>query len=389
MGSDYAKGVAVRGALEAMRSWAPDLPLVGLPHDPPVMTRPGIHSVAAEESCSVLEAVADLLGVTRASAIRGPDLALATEKAADAATKLLDKLSATLAHDAPQLLRLEPATYDAYLGVRRPPFSEEQSGAQIVGIVQRALVDLQYAPIGVHDAVHELAGIVALLRDLTLSSVEPRSASGVPSEGRIAPSPATRFVPTGDGLQRWLIGHHLYAVFNLYAAARLREAVPAIDHGDGEKAARFIDAGVVYVLGFTGAMSHAAAVSADIYASVIRPTMHPPKFPVSLSGTMNPDHANYRAALGALLSARSQSFQVLIRECPALALARDALLEADLLDLECHIRIAASLVGDGVALTQDERAPQNAVTTLRCMRTERARSYGVLTRYGSLGGTKS
>ena len=65
-----------------------------------------------------------------------------------------------------------------------------------------------------------------------------------------------------------------------------------------------------------------------------------------------------------------------------LAAARDALLEADLQDIERHIAITAELVGDDHSIVQGRPDADSAVATLRATRHMRTMAYRDLMRFG-------
>lgn len=355
-----------------MARGAPRVPLVVLPGDGEVRRAPRLATgsrrrlATASRSLGTLRRALDRAGGRE----RGLDRALA--RAAEA----MHGLAASLRPHLPE--RLAEATEPAvpvheYFGVRQAPLAPEQHAAQTAAVLDRALADLAQAPVDLNDVAAEVDAMAAVLRLL--------------EGGGRAPAPAaagrTRlYRPRGDGMERWILVHHLYFLLNLHAAAAVREACAAIRAGADPAAVRLLDEARTHVRGMTAVMLHSGAVSAGYYRDRVRWTMAPPAVPVLLTGLMQPEHASYRAAMEELLEASPEPFLALVRGRRELAFARDALLEADLLDIERHVGVAAALVGDDRSLVQHEQAPENAISTLRRMRHARAARYCAFMRFG-------
>jgi hypothetical protein len=129
-------------------------------------------------------------------------------------------------------------------------------------------------------------------------------------------------------------------------------------------------------------MAHSAAMPAAYYAQHVRLTMGPPHASVNLTGSMQPQHKAFRAAMRRLIETLPDDHDDLIRREPGLAAARSALLNADLIDIERHAHIADKLIGDEHSLVQREEGKENAVSMLRTMRHLRAARYARLVPYG-------
>lgn len=266
-----------------------------------------------------------------------------------------------------------------YFRVRHHELTPAQQAAEVAGAVHRALADLRTAPLDVNDTVAELDAVALLLAVL-----RPRPGTGpAPAPG---PSPVE---PGPDPMDRWLVAHHLYFLLNVHAAGELESAARTVARRPGRGpggtgAATMTGRAATFVRGFTAAMLHSCAMPAAAYTRIVRPTMSPPHVPIELTGVMQVEHRRYRAAVDALLDALPQPHHELERVAPQLARARDRLLEADLLDLERHVTVAAVLVGAGHSLVQRGTSPTNATAALRRMRHRRARAYRDVLSHGDV-----
>ncbi|WP_344314756.1 hypothetical protein [Fodinicola feengrottensis] len=256
-----------------------------------------------------------------------------------------------------------------YFGVRRGKVSARDAAVHATAIVYRALVDLGFATVDGNDIAAEATGM-----RLALTSAG--------AKGKHENGPLVDYRPDGDGLERWIVTHHLYFLFNVRAADHIRLAIGALGERRWQAAAESLRVAAEYVRALTAAMAHSAALSRDYYRDVVRPTMSPPAAPTELTGRMQPEHRAYRRGLGALLDVLDQPYDELHARSPALATAREELLDADLLDIERHVCVADALVRADRSLVQQERGSENAVATLRQMRHQRAARYRPLVRYG-------
>lgn len=277
----------------------------------------------------------------------------------------------------------ERSPHDVYMGVQRATLTPGQAAAEAVLVVSRALADLPDAPLHLDDVVAETRAMAAVLAHLLGSPPSREEAGNGEAAGVLRRQDARlAYVPRGNGLERWILVHHLYGLFLLHGAVLLGDAIRALDIGDDERTIAALAATTVYARGATAAMFHAGAVPAHYYGTVIRPTMCPPATPMKLGGSMNPENALYRAAMRRFLARSREPFAELVARRPELAHARDALLACDLLDIERHVAVAAVLVGEERSLLQDEEATENAAGILRRMRNERALSHSPGMRYG-------
>jgi hypothetical protein len=122
-------------------------------------------------------------------------------------------------------------------------------------------------------------------------------------------------------------------------------------------------------------------VPAAFYQQTLRPTMLPPLTEAPLSGRMHMEYQSYRRRLSALLQALPDSGAVLATRQPRLALARERLLEADLVEAERHVTSVEPLVGDARSLIQTNKSVDNAVSVLRRIRHARAGAVAPFVRF--------
>ncbi|MEU4620097.1 hypothetical protein AB0G04_08945 [Actinoplanes sp. NPDC023801] len=281
------------------------------------------------------------------------------------------RLAATVAVPATGTLPPPVRVHSDYFRIRHAELSPEQHAAQAVTVLHRTVADLRYGMLEVNDVIAELTGARLVLRTL-------RPAAGARSDDA-GPEPEW-FEPDGDWMDRWLLVHHCYFLLNLHAAAELHRAAD-LATTDPAGAAAALSRAAVLISAFTASMLHSGAMPAAYYEETIRPTMSPPRVPINLTGVMQPEHRIYRAALKRLLAVLDAPYAELAGAEPALAAARDDVLNADLLDIERHITVAAVLVGSGRSLVQ-KAAAGSAVSTLREMRHLRAVAYRDLLQSG-------
>jgi hypothetical protein len=172
--------------------------------------------------------------------------------------------------------------------------------------------------------------------------------------------------------RRWIIGHQLHAMLNVYAAQALTDAANALRENDLHRAVVALDDSTKLVDGFAAARAQALGVPAAVYQEVLRPTMLPPLTEVPLSGRMHVEYRGYRRRLGELLEMLPSPGVKLAATRPTLALARERLLEADLIEAERHVTSVEPLVGDSRSLIQTTKSTENAISALRRIRHRRA-----------------
>jgi hypothetical protein len=183
-------------------------------------------------------------------------------------------------------------------------------------------------------------------------------------------------------LSRWIVGHHVHVLLNVYATIALQEAIALLRAGPVHPATRKLATVTTYVEGFAPARAHAAALPSEFYNTVVRSTMVPTVVPVSLSGKMHVEYQLYRARVDELLEVLRESVDDLALPEPELAFAREELLEADLIEAERHVCLVEPVVGNARSLIQPPRSSENAVAVLRRMRHKRAAQFEPFLRFG-------
>ncbi|MGW2046981.1 hypothetical protein ACWCPF_17635 [Streptomyces sp. NPDC001858] len=358
-----------------MSAACPDIPIVVLPENNLVRARtrpPAAVESALKEATAALTRLHGALLHPKGA---GEALAAAQDEAVDQCGRLAVEAAVPPLKAVDSLPPIVPN--HAYFGVRTAPIDDARLVSEVTTIIARTLVDLREARLDLNDRAAEVRAMRHLLEGLA------------PDDGAPAPQQGARampYVPGKDELTRWIVTHHFYFVLNLAAADAVSRAITALSNGDrdGDRpaATAALREAVVYVRGFTAAMMHSGDMSAPCYDAEVRPTMAPPAVPVALTGRTQPEHRAYRKAMRALVRACPEPFAELAAANSELARARDALLEADLLDIERHVIVTAALVGDDSSIVQDHDSAESAIATLRTMRHTRAETYRDLMRFG-------
>lgn len=251
-----------------------------------------------------------------------------------------------------------------YFRVRTADVEPAQVAPHVARVLHRSLADLAVAPVAA----------VTLARVATAAGELLRELGGDASRGGVPP----RDLPTPDlteGPQpfhhRWIIAHQLFASFALFAASAIERAVGSLEVDEPAAASRNLRRAATYTAGFSSARAHALAVPPAYYNQILRPSMSPPFSPAPLSGRMHVEYRAFRSAIARLLEASPRGLVDLASTDPELALAREGLLEADLLDAENHVALVESVVGSDRSLSQPAASPNNALAALRQIRDRR------------------
>ncbi|MFE6334314.1 hypothetical protein ACFVOK_14000 [Streptomyces sp. NPDC057798] len=357
-----------------MSAARPDIPIVVLPSDNVVRarTRPA-PSVVAALSTSI-----DALTRLRTELLNPAGAAGSAKEALDEAVDSLDRLALearVVPMDTASLVPIVPN--HEYFGVRTASIDDAYLVSEVSTILARTLADLRGAHLDLNDQAAEVLAMTQILTGLL-----PEGEADVAPGRAVAEGLPEPYVLDTDELSRWVITHHFYFVLNLAAAEAVSRVVAAVREGERDAAFDALQEAIGYVRGFTAAMLHSGDMSAPCYNATVRPTMQPPAVPVALTGRTQPEHKAFRKAMRSLVKHFDEPFAKLFANDPELALARDALLEADLQDIERHIAITATLVGDDRSIVQGGEAPTSAIAMLRTMRHARAQSYKDLMRFG-------
>jgi hypothetical protein len=264
-----------------------------------------------------------------------------------------------------------------YFGIRTAPLDDAYLVREVTTIAARALGDLRHSRVHLTDQAAAVLAVVHLFRGLN------------PPDGALTTTPAAApserpapYRPGTDELTKWIIIHQFHFILDLAAADTVSRALTAVADGHREAACVALREAAIFVRGFTAAMMLSGDMSAPCYGTMVRPTMQPPAVPVALTGRTLPEHKAFRKAMRRLVNEFATPYADLVETDPELAAARDALLEADLQDIERHALIAAALVDQDHSIIRNDPSAESAVAVLRTMRHVRAIAYCPLMRFG-------
>ncbi|QKV80633.1 hypothetical protein [Amycolatopsis sp. Hca4] len=252
-----------------------------------------------------------------------------------------------------------------YFRIRTAELAETEALAECLRVIGDAAGDLIHAPVAGSDLVRVVSAMSAV--------IESFPAGGMPVSAGETPDQACR-EPAVDEMWmwRWIVGHQLHAMFNVYAAYALGDAADALRAGCDDEAIEALETATRIVGGFAGARAQALAVPGWFYQEVLRPSMLPPLTGAPLSGRMHTEYRGYRKRLGEVLELVPQTSVELASTRPRLAFARERLLEADLVEAERHVTLVEPVVSMSRSLIQTGRSSDNAVSALRRIRHRRA-----------------
>ncbi|MEU1409554.1 hypothetical protein ABZ471_46340 [Streptomyces sp. NPDC005728] len=308
----------------------------------------------------------------------------ALRAAAHAAGALVAALPVADSLADPQELPAKSAV-QGYFRVRTADLTAGQAARQAAEVIHRGLVDLRDTPLAGSDIARETAAMQQVVMDLAGDDTDLTDDGGEDVEpgadAKTDDPSVTPRRPEDMWLARWITGHHVHVLFNVYATFALRSASQALRDGDWPEAAALLARTTVYVQGFPAARAHAAALPAEHYANAVRPTMVPTVVPVPLSGSAHLEYRAYRKAVEELIDVLPEPVEELALHAPELAFAREALLEADLIEAERHVCLVEPVVGSARSLVQPPTTTDNAVSVLRAMRHTRAASIAPYVRF--------
>lgn len=266
-----------------------------------------------------------------------------------------------------------------YFRVRTTALSAAQAALHAALVIESALADLRNAPLAGSDLARETTAMRQVVVDLAGSEGEQVVVAD-PDDGQIeaVPESSQREV----WLSRWIVGHHVHVLLNVYATIALQEAIALLRAGRTHEATHKLTTVTTYVKGFAPSRAHAATLPSDFYNVVVRPTMVPTVVQVPLSGKMHVEYQLYRKRVDELLQVLPEPVNDLALPEPELAFAREELLDADLIEAERHVCLVEPVVGNERSLIQPPRSSENAVAVLRRMRHRRAAQYEPFLRFG-------
>jgi hypothetical protein len=287
--------------------------------------------------------------------------------------ELSEKGAAVVGEDLPA-----GSSSQSFFRVREVDLSDHQTAWHGAAVVQRGLHDLCEAPLSGADLAVEAAGMAQAVLDLTGAD----SPNGPPDEPFPTARAAEEMSLEERWTARWIVGHQVHVLFNVCAAAAVTDAAHHLRHGSARAALRRLGHATTFVCGFPAAMTHASTIPVEYYTAAVRPCMQPPEVARPLSGRQHRGYKTFRTAVKDLLAIVPEPYAQLAARDPELAAARDALLEADLIDSERHVTLAYSMVRLQRSIAQLPDGPDNAVSELRLMRHRRAAQYAPLIRFG-------
>ncbi|MFJ6367740.1 hypothetical protein ACIQK5_06145 [Streptomyces virginiae] len=265
-----------------------------------------------------------------------------------------------------------------YFRIRTADLDSAQASAQAIGILVRSLDDLRSAPLAGASTTRETAAI----RQVLIDQGAPGDAASVDGSG--SPGGELPEQTSQHWFSRWISAHQLHALFNVHAALAIGRAVENLHDHDVATATAHIRRATVYVNGFSAARAHALALPSWFYNDVLRPSMAPPMTSAPLSGRMHLEYKAYRSQMSRLLTEVPLDIRELAEAEPDLAFAREALLEADLLDCENHVCLVEPVVGHAKSLIQNASSRDHALSILRAIRDRRAAGIRAFVRGGRL-----
>ncbi|MFD0363191.1 hypothetical protein ACFQZZ_17230 [Nocardia sp. GCM10030253] len=353
---------------------------VSAPH-PPVAVFRGLRDGGTVPNLSAgvqAEARRTAVALAEVPTHAGPvERTTALQRAVAAAGELVSVLSAEAEPVVGESLPAESVS-QLFFRVREVDLSDQQAALHGVLVAYRGLRDLCRAPLSGADLAVEVAGMRQVVLDLTGAAVS----EGPPLDALPIPAVADGVSLESEWTARWLVGHQVHVLFNICAAVAVTDAAHYLRDGAADAALARLEHATTYVRGFPAAMTHASTIPVDYYVATIRPTMQPPDVAIPLSGRQHRGYKTFRGAMKDLLRVVPDSYEQLVARDPELAAARDALLEADIVDSERHVTLAYSMVRLRRSIAQLPTGPDNAVGELRLMRHRRAAQYAPLIRFG-------
>ena len=275
-----------------------------------------------------------------------------------------------------------------YFRLRRAAMTRRDAAAHATRTLMLATADLHLAPMSGSDLERSCVAMQQVIHDLFMLGQVPgrggTAADPTPDQaGASASENAGALDVEAMWSMRWVVGHQLHALFNVMAAVAVDRAVAEFRGGLPQSAVGNLKRATVYVEGFPAARAQSLAVPAEFYNLVLRPSMLPPLVPAPLSGRMHIEYQRYQAGIDTLLKTCPEPVEALAAHHLTLALAREALLEADLIDAQRHVSLVEPLVGAAKSLIQHSRTKDNAISTLRRIHDRRAARFAPFLRFSA------
>jgi hypothetical protein len=298
---------------------------------------------------------------------REAGISVATAAAATEADRLFAQVDMPAAQPEPL------SVAQKYFRIRTAALSADQELWHCLRVIAAAMADLVDAPVCGSDIHRTATAIATMLRRIS----GPQGTAG--SAPRLQRS--AQLTDEETWLRRWIIGHQLHAMLNVHAAYALADAADALRRQATSEAVTALHDAAQIVAGFASARAQALALPAAFYHEILRPSMLPPLTEAPLTGRMHLEYQAYRKRLEDVIGLLPQSSAQLAMAHPMLALARECILEADLIEAERHVTSVEPLVGDSRSLIQTSKSADNAVSALRQIRHRRAARISDYVRY--------
>lgn len=259
--------------------------------------------------------------------------------------------SDTQEHESPQMLETY-RVYDAHFKIMRmDQMSWCELAHQTVSTLRQTALDLPETLLG---REHQRVLATAFKTMLEQLFPDPKKA---PAEQASALEPL-------DPVQgRWRNGHHLFGLCCCFGRESLHQAVEGVAREDLPATCAALEQAAAYLTASTAAMVYTTDFSVKNYREEIRTAM-PPGF----SGSQNADFNHFKQLKGTVQVAVMRRWGQSPAQWPGeLVAALRHFREADLLDLDQHVLIAAANIGFGLSLKQAQERlnDANAIAALR------------------------
>ena len=292
------------------------------------------------------------------------------------------------------------AIYDSYFGVVRvSSLTLWQLTGQVVATSRAILCDLPYTLLDRTQIVMLVGNTGRMLTILAQRlSLSPDNAASQPAPAQSAAAAqragfrqcwqqneadSSQWSQT-VAFYRWKVGHHFFDLCTIFCGDALRQAHTAIAAGNESAALEQFALADSLLRGTTAAMWYAGDFPANLYRDYVRPSMVMPGKTSGFSGDQNADYNRMKAAKDRLKEFLSQNYGPTLAALPTRL--RSAFMnfhEADIVDSEHHLIIAAHKVGTDQSLAQKEwqaELPdhihrQKAVDVLREMAESKRREF--------------
>lgn len=322
------------------------------------------------------EAVVTPAQLAQLTAPLGQAVTVVTTMLAQRNDQLTAAPPSSVAQDFSPVLAAACAIYDDYFGVVRV---EELTLAQFTGqFAHTCLALLPDLPYTLQDRAQILQLLAGMTQMFIVLADKMQAAQGQITQGQgaqdfgaagqqiaatttlyqqrwQAADPADRSWQERVAFYRWKVGHHFFNWCAIFCREALLQAQAAIARDAHACAVTHLGQAEICLRGSTAAMWYAGDFPAQLYQTVIRPSMIMPDAPAGFSGDQNADYNRMKSAKQGLKDFLRSRYGQDLATLPAPV--RQALLQfhaADIEDNEHHLLIAAQKVGSDQSLAQKE-----------------------------------